>query len=364
MPLPSKRDHAELGRRLAAWLATRLPSESTPVVSELSVPEGTGMSSETLLFTASWTERGAARSARYVARVRPEMTDYPVFPEYDLELQHRCLQLVAARSDVPVPRSPWIELDEGPLGAPFFVMERVEGVVPADMPPYVFGGWVLDASPAERERLQRNAIGVLADLHAIDITGDDAAFLDRPQFGTRPLDQHLNYQRWYYDWAREGVEYDTIERSFAWLEAHRPSDERTVLNWGDSRIGNIMWRDFAPVAVLDWEMAALGAPAVDISWMMFLHRFFQNMAERYGMEGLPEMFRRDDVARQYEELSGHRAVDLEYYEMFAALRFAIVSVRTSSRAIAYGDMEKPADREDLIMHRDLLDAMLDGSYWS
>ena len=364
MPLPSKRDHAEFGRRLAAWLATQLPPGSTPVVSDLSVPEGTGMSSETLLFSASWSHDGHARTERYVARVRPEMTDHPVFPQYDLELQHRCLQLVAAHSDVPVPDAPWIELDDGPLGAPFFVMRRVDGVVPSDLPPYVFGGWVLDASSAERERLQRNAIDVLAKLHAIDITGDDATFLDRPEFGVAPLDQHLNYQRWYYDWGRDGVDYEIIERSFAWLDAHRPTGERTVLNWGDSRIGNIMWRDFAPVAVLDWEMAAIGAPGVDISWMMFLHRFFQNMAERYGMPGLPDMFRRDDVARQYEELSGHRAADLEYYEMFAALRFAIVSLRTSARAIAYGDMEQPADREDMVMHRDLMDAMLDGSYWS
>ena len=50
--------------------------------------------------------------------------------------------------------------------------------------------------------------------------------------------------------------------------------------------------------------------------------------------------------------------------MFAALRFAIVSVRTSTRGIAYGTMEKPDDPDDLIMFRNLLEQMLDGSYWS
>jgi aminoglycoside phosphotransferase (APT) family kinase protein len=364
MPLPSKRDHAAFGRRLAAWLAERLPAGAAPEIVDLAIPEGTGMSSETLLFTATWTEDGARRSRRYVARIRPEMTDHPVFPEYDLELQHRCLELVAARSEVPVPEAPFLELDEAPLGAPFFLMHRVDGVVPADVPPYVFGGWLLDATPEERATLQRNAVQVLADLHAIDVTGPDAAFLDRPQWGATPLDQHLAYQRWYYEWAREGRSSPLIERTFAHLEAHRPAQERTVLNWGDARIGNIMWRDFAPVAVLDWEMAAIGAPGVDISWMIFLHRFFHDMATKYGMPGMPDFLRREDVARQYEELSGHPATDLEYYEIFAALRFAIVSLRTSIRAIAYGDMVMPEDPEDLIMHRSLLEAMLDGSYFA
>ena len=55
--------------------------------------------------------------------------------------------------------------------------------------------------------------------------------------------------------------------------------------------------------------------------------------------------------------------NLEWFEVFAALRFAIVSVRTSTRGIAYGTMEKPDDPDELIMFRHLLDQMLDGSYW-
>jgi hypothetical protein len=55
--------------------------------------------------------------------------------------------------------------------------------------------------------------------------------------------------------------------------------------------------------------------------------------------------------------------DLEWFEVFGALRFAIVSVRTSTRGIAYGQMEQPADPDDLIMFRHLLEQMLDGTYW-
>jgi aminoglycoside phosphotransferase (APT) family kinase protein len=365
MPLPSKRDHAELRRRLTTWLASRLPAGADPQVGELAVPEGTGMSSETLLFDATWTDTAGRATRRYVARMAPDPSDLPVFPAYDLELQHRCLNLVAAHSDVPVPDAPWLELDETPLGSPFFVMSRVDGLVPPDMPPYAFGGWLADATPADRARLQRNALHVLARLHAIDVTGPDAAFLDRPEWGANPLDQHLAYQRWYYDWARDGVDYATIEAAFAWLDAHRPADAGpVVLNWGDARIGYLLFRDFVPFAVLDWEMAALGAPEADLAWMIVLHRFFHDMAQRYSLPGLPDLLERRAAARQYEELSGRAVRALEFYEMFAALRFAIISLRTSARAIEFGQMEAPSDPEDLIMHRGLIHQMLDGTYWS
>ena len=55
--------------------------------------------------------------------------------------------------------------------------------------------------------------------------------------------------------------------------------------------------------------------------------------------------------------------ELEWFEVFAALRFAIVSVRTSTRGIAYGQMEKPDDVDDLIMFRGLLEQMLAGTFW-
>ena len=62
------------------------------------------------------------------------------------------------------------------------------------------------------------------------------------------------------------------------------------MNWGDARVGNTLYRDFTPVAVLDWEMATVGPREVDLAWMIFLHEFFDDMAERFGMpahDGLP-----------------------------------------------------------------------------
>ncbi|XGU18600.1 phosphotransferase [Rhodococcus sp. 3Y1] len=69
-----------------------------------------------------------------------------------------------------------------------------------------------------------------------------------------------------------------------------------VLCWGDSRIGNVIYRDFEPAAVLDWEMATLGPRELDLGWMIFQHRFFEDLA---AMAGLPEC-RTSFVARTWQ----------------------------------------------------------------
>ncbi len=72
-----------------------------------------------------------------------------------------------------------------------------------------------------------------------------------------------------------------------------------MFSWGDARIGNMMFEDFTPVAVLDWEMASIGPREIDIGWMIYIHRFFQDMVEDLGMPGMPHILRRDTVADLY-----------------------------------------------------------------
>lgn len=362
MPVPSRRDHDALRARLVPWLADRLGT--APTLTAFTVPETSGFSSETLLFDATWTEAGAARTARWVVRMAPAETDDPVFPTYDLGLQHRCLTLVRTATDVPVPAAPWLEPDPSVLGAPFFVMERVDGIAPPDMPPYTFGSWITEATDAERARLEHATLSVLARLHAIDLPEADARALARPAWGRTPLEQHLGHQRWYYDWCRGDMRVPVIERAWEWIDAHRPADDgETRLNWGDARIGNVLYRDFEPVAVLDWEMAALGAPEVDLGWMLVMHRFFDDLARDLGLPGVPGFFERDRAVRTYEELAGRPARDLPFYEVFAALRWAIISIKTSGRAVKQGQMPPPDSPDGLVMVRPLLERMLAGDYW-
>jgi len=260
---------------------------------------------------------------------------------------------------VPAPEVAFFERDDEWLRTPFLVMRRIDGESPPDIPPYVFGGWVMDATPEQRRTLQDASVSVLARLHEITPATHDLGFLMQPQHGTSALDQQLGYQRWYYEWARNGVTYPLIERTLAWLDANRPPEGDPVLNWGDARIGNMLYEDFRPTAVLDWEMATVGPREVDVAWMIFLDSFFDDLAQRFEMPALSGFMDPDDIVAEYERLTGHKVEALEWFEVFAAQRFAIVSVRTSTRGIAYGQMEQPADPDDLIMFRSLLERMLD-----
>jgi len=356
------RDLGELRASLERWLGARLPPGAEPEISHLEAPEANGMSSLTVLFDAVWTDGERRETRSLVARVAPEAASVPVFPVYDLDLQFRVMREVGAGSAVPVPPLLWSEPDPGPVGAPFFVMGRVEGRVPPDNVPYVFGSWVTEATPEQRRQLQESTVRILADVHAIPVSR--FAFLEPPS-GTTALRHHVDGQRAYYRWtvASDGRPIPLIERAFAWLEGHWPQDEPpAVLSWGDARIGNVMYRDFEPAAVLDWEMAALAPREVDLAWMIYLHRFFEDLAAAVGMPGVPDLLRREDVVRTYQAASGYSPQDLDFFLVYAVLRHAIVMAQTKRRAIHFGEDELTPDPDDMILHRATLEQVLDGTY--
>jgi len=135
-----------------------------------------------------------------------------------------------------------------------------------------------------------------------------------------------------------------------------------VLNWGDSRPGNIIYDGFTPAAVIDWEMAAIAPREVDLAWVVFLHRFFQDIATVFEMPGIPDFCRRDDVVATYESLTGHPVRDFDWYLMYAALRHAVVMSQVKRRMIHFGEEQQPEDPNDYVMHSAALKQMLEGTY--
>ncbi|MFF7165601.1 phosphotransferase family protein [Streptomyces sp. NPDC008086] len=357
-PRTSTRDREELTRRLTAWLGTRLPGAEAVGVT---VPESNGMSSETLLFDIENPEPPLRTCA---LRLAADPAAYTVFPVYDMPRQYRTMRVVAEHTDVPVPKVLWLEEDPGPLGAPFFVMERVDGRVPPDVMPYTYeGNWLHAASDGERAHLEAATIGVLARLHD-QVPLDQAEFLTLPGEGDA-LRRHVTAQRAYYEWVVDGrARSPLIEDAFARLEELWPRDPGTpVLNWGDARIGNIVYDGFEPAAVLDWEMAALAPREVDLGWTVYLHRFFQDLTAAFGQRGLPDFLRRDRLEARYADLTGHTPHDMDFHTLYAALRHAIVMLRIAYRQAHFGEVAVPPDPDTLILHHGSLRAMVQGSYW-
>ncbi len=363
------RDRATLGTSIEAWLLGRLPEGASPTVTEVVRPERNGMSSETVLFTARWDDGDGPEDHACVARIEPELDKVPVFPTYDLDLQFQVMSLVREATDVAVPEPLWFEGDAQVIGAPFFVMRRVDGEVPPDVMPYTFGDcWTFDATPEDRARMQRSAVEALAGVHTVTPADHDLDFLRYDVAGATSLEQHLASWEAYLAWVVGDEERSPLlDECFAWLRANLPVEGTDTgearLSWGDARVGNMLFADFEVVGVLDWEMAGVAPPEVDLGWMAYLHLFFQDLATDLGAPGLPDFLRPVDLAAAYTEVTGRTPGDLRWHIAYAAMRHGVIMRRVTERAVLFGEAVRPDDLDDMIIHRATLRSMLDGSYW-
>ena len=343
MPIPEQRDLEAARDVIARWLARTMPHATGVEVGPITGPALTGFSNETLMFDASWTSDGARRTEGLVIRVKP--TRHTIFLEPDFESQYRVMRILAERTDVPMPPVKWFEDDESVLGAPFFVMGRVEGRVPADSPPYTMSGWMLeDSTPEQRRTLVEDGMDALVRIHALDPERLDLGFLDKPHYGARGIEQQLAYYERSFGWAvaEHGGEHPVVAATLDWVRAHLPPEQPEItLCWGDARINNqIFGPDHRCRAVLDWEMATLADPMMDLAWWLFLDRHFHEGVAAPRMEGLPT---REAMVARYVSRTGRAARDLEFYEVFAAFRFAVVMIRIATMLIEFELLAPDAD---------------------
>jgi aminoglycoside phosphotransferase (APT) family kinase protein len=359
----SSRDVTTVPAVMSRWLSTVLPGGATPEVTVESGVDSTGMSSETIILTARWQQDGQPIQQKLVARVAPTAEDVQVFPTYRLDHQFEVIRKVAELTDVPVPRVRWIESTGDVLGTPFFLMDYVDGVVPPDVMPYTFGNnWFSDA-PAERRReLQDATVAVLATLHSIPNAEKTFPFLAQGAEGDTALRRHFNWVRSWYDFAVPDIgRSPLLERTFEWLEDHWPHDvaaHEPVLLWGDARVGNVLYHDFQPVAVLDWEMVTLGPRELDVAWAIYAHMVFQEIAELATLPGLPDVLREEDVRATYQRLTGVELGDLRWFYVYSGVMWACVFMRTGARRVHFGEVEQPDDVESLFYHAGLMKRLI------
>lgn len=346
MPAPVGRDFEQTRRQLEAWLSERLASRfgdvSDVVVGTLKGPEATGFSSDTLIFDVSFRSGGAdtERTLGLVARIRP--TRMFLFPEYDLAAQFRILSALEDTA-IPVPKPYWEEPSGDVIGAPFYLMGRVDGRTPADNPPYNAAGWVTELEPDDRASMWRGYLEVLVALRRLDPQALGLGFLAMPELASTPLAQELEYYERYLEWIYSGREHPTVGVSLPWLKANMPSEPSPPsLCWGDARIGNMIFRENRCVAVLDWEMARLGDPVMDLAWGLFLDRYH---SEGNGIERLPGFPSREATIALYEEIAGESVHDIEYYELLAGMRFSVILTRLGQQLMDQDFLPKDSDFE-------------------
>ena len=344
MPQPIGRDLDETRKQLLAWLAQRLPQAGQLRIDELRGPKDTGFSSDTLMFALDYEEEGAPRRQEMVIRLKP-VGEFGVFPEYDVALQHNMMKALAETA-VPVPAMYWLEEDPVPLGSPFYVMERLEGQVPSDSPPYHSEGWLYDSAPEDRERLWNSGIDAMSEVHKLDWRKPEFAFLDGPPAGQSSMQAQLAYWERFLDWGLDRSRYALIERGFEWLVANCPDESNVAICWGDARISNQIFRDYDSIAVIDWEMVFVGDPVADLAWFITMDRVFTQGIGLERLAGFPD--KAASIAR-WEQNVGRSADHYAYYEIFAAWRFAAVMARVFLQMKHYELVpeEAPVDVENL-----------------
>ncbi|MHA7837628.1 MAG: phosphotransferase family protein [bacterium] len=328
------REGDEIRARLTHWIADRMPDASDLRLSALREP-GAGLSSETRLFSIHWREAGQPRTLDAVLRSAPR--EEGPFPEYDLGMQFGIMRALARGTGIAVPEVLWLEEDPEVLGVPFLTMRAVEGRAPLDFPSYHGEGFYADATPAQRRAMWRSAIDALARLHEVDWRALGLDFVPGGGPKQDPASHRLAYWRRYLDeWIKDdpGEVIPVFDEALDWLERHCPEPERVSLCWGDAKLGNVLYRrdDREVAAILDWELAHIGEPGVDLASLRISDLRAQDTAGRC-LEGTPS---ETELIAAYEEASGVSVRHFHYDMVFATFWRGAVALKVMRRMKAQG----------------------------
>lgn len=324
---------------LARWLAERLSAEADQV-EQVEVAglrrAGVGQSSEMVLFDATWQAAGTRQVAGFVLRRQPGPDG--IFRHPDIVREFRVLDAVRRAALVPVPRVRWLERDPAVLGAPFLVMDRVDGVVPAGKPSIHSVGWLPTLSPARRRTVWQSAVDTLAAIHAVDWRATHAFLCPDPTVHPG-LTRHLDTIADWYRWAVRGRAFPITDAALRHVLDRRRSVTPTdpVLLWGDARLGNMMFAEdgSAVRAVLDWEVATVGPAAVDVAHWLIFDEFATTAGGVDRLDGYPD---RRATVDHYRALTGRALPDLDYFEVLQCLFLATTLIRQTDAAVSAGRM--------------------------
>ncbi|MDQ3956970.1 MAG: phosphotransferase family protein [Actinomycetota bacterium] len=303
---------------LESYLSEALPGEGDLLVER----HQAGHSNETFFVT-----RG---SSRWVLRRPPLGAFLP--SAHDVAREHRVLSALGGTS-VRVPRTVLLCEEQSVIGAPFYLMERIDGVVIRDRLP----DWM---TAEHRAVVGRELVDALVELHSVDPGacglgdfGKPSGYLDRQlRRWAGQLELTLPFTRPLPD----------LERAGAWLADNKPRSGDLTLVHGDYKLDNVVFADAPPprlVAVLDWEMSTLGDPLADLGWMV---SFWREPGEDEGdvfsrtsrVTALPGFASRRDLVERYATATGRDVAALRWYQVLAVWKLAILLEGSYARHLA------------------------------
>lgn len=249
---------------------------------------------------------------------------------HDVVREARLLNAIHG-SDVRVPEVLIRCEDAKVIGAPFYVMEKKEGVVMTTTIPAA-----LD-TPAQRRQVADELIDALVEIHACDWRARGLEWFGKP-------DGYLERQvrRFTGLWeVNKTRELPVLDRVTAWLGANVPQQQAATIVHGDYRLGNTMFTGKAPAslnAIFDWELATIGDPLADVGYLTATYPqpgddtsnmfTLQSVTTR---EGFPS---RAELIARYEEASGRSMRDVRWYTTLALWKSAVFLEGSYKRLLA------------------------------
>ena len=235
---------------------------------------------------------------------------------HDMSREHRLMSALAD-TPVPVPRMVGLCQDASVNERDFYVMHFLDGIVVRS----VEVGRTL--TEPVRERMSRELIKTLCDLHRVDI---DSVGLGNLAKREGYIERQL--KRWSGQWEQSKTrEIPMIDKVRDALAAKMPPPSKPTIAHGDYRLSNCMMHPTGPVAgVLDWELCTLGEPMADLGGLLGYWHDPQDPGQRGDSEttGLPGFLTQDEMANLYADAMGVKLATIDYYRGFAQWRLACI----------------------------------------
>ena len=311
--------------RLDPWLKAQWPD----LQGEAEVTQYSGGAS-------NWTYRLKYPERDLILRRAPAGTKAK--GAHDMGREYRLL--AALKPVYPLVPEPYLYSDDETLiGTEFFIMARVDGYIPRrNLPREV------QLDPTGVRRLCLSALDALIDLHEVD---HQAAGLSGLAKGSGYVQRQLDGWSERYRKARTW-NVGKGEKVMAWLQAHRPDVEQICLTHNDFRFDNLVLDRNDPtriVGVLDWELATLGDPLMDLGnslayWVEAGDDFLAQSTRRQPTH-LPGMLSRREVIDYYCQRRGIDVADWRFYEVYGLFRLAAIAQQIYYR-YHHGQSRNPA----------------------
>lgn len=211
--------------------------------------------------------------------------------------------------------------DPAVFGAPFYVMERIDGVPIRERLP---SAWA--AAPQLHGQVLEQLIDALVAVHAVDWEACGLRDLAHPE---RYLERQV--QRWLSQLhSYGGRELAVAEHLAGWLDHHRPADQRPALFHGDYKLDNVLYSPDLPprlLAIVDWEMSSIGDPLVDLAWALIFHpgpegtmRLGTSKEPAFAQASVPG---KAALIERYATASGRDTSAIGWYDVFSRWKLAI-----------------------------------------